>query len=35
VRQEQVPLGAFLNNRFGKLYEGANAVATVRELAVA
>ncbi|EKS67697.1 MULTISPECIES: saccharopine dehydrogenase C-terminal domain-containing protein [Caballeronia] len=35
VRQEQVPLDAFLNNRFGKLYEGANAVATARQLAAA
>ncbi|MEZ2351970.1 saccharopine dehydrogenase NADP-binding domain-containing protein [Caballeronia sp. RCC_10] len=35
VRQEQVPLEAFLNNRFGKLYEGANALATARQLAAA
>jgi saccharopine dehydrogenase-like NADP-dependent oxidoreductase len=35
LRQEQVPLDAFLNNRFGKLYEGANAVATTRQLAAA
>ncbi|WP_244815946.1 saccharopine dehydrogenase C-terminal domain-containing protein [Caballeronia sp. Lep1P3] len=35
VRQEQVPLDAFLNNRFGKLYEGANALTTTRRLAVA
>ena len=35
VRQEQVPLDAFLGNRFGKLYEGANAVATARQFAVA
>jgi saccharopine dehydrogenase-like NADP-dependent oxidoreductase len=33
IRQEQVPLEAFLNNRFGKLYEGANALASTRELA--
>jgi saccharopine dehydrogenase-like NADP-dependent oxidoreductase len=33
IRQEQVPLDAFLNNRFGKLYEGANALASTRELA--
>ncbi|KND56808.1 Saccharopine dehydrogenase [Candidatus Paraburkholderia schumanniana] len=35
VRQEQVPLDAFLCNRFGKLYEGANAVATAWQFAVA
>ncbi len=35
VRQEQVPLDAFLNNRFGKLYEGASSLETVRKLAVA
>jgi len=35
VRQEQVLLEAFLNNRFGKLYEGANALATARQLAAA
>lgn len=35
VRQEQVPLDAFLANRFGKLYEGANALETTRRLAVA
>jgi saccharopine dehydrogenase-like NADP-dependent oxidoreductase len=35
VRQEQVPLDAFLNNRFGKLYEGASAVRSVRKLEAA
>ncbi|CCD36386.2 Saccharopine dehydrogenase and related proteins [Candidatus Paraburkholderia kirkii UZHbot1] len=35
VRQEQVPLDAFLGNRFGKLYEGANVVATARQFALA
>jgi saccharopine dehydrogenase-like NADP-dependent oxidoreductase len=35
VRQEQVPLDAFLRNRFGKLYEGANAVTAARRLAAA
>ena len=35
IRQEQVPLQAFLDNRFGRLYEGARDVAGVRELAEA
>ncbi len=35
VRQEQVPLTAFLDNRFGKLYEGASSVLATRQLAVA
>ncbi|MDR5820315.1 saccharopine dehydrogenase C-terminal domain-containing protein [Caballeronia sp. LZ043] len=35
VRQEQVPLEAFLGNRFGKPYEGANALAPARRLAAA
>jgi saccharopine dehydrogenase-like NADP-dependent oxidoreductase len=35
VRQEQVPLDAFLNNRFGKLYDGASAVVSERSLAAA
>jgi len=32
IRQEQVPLQAFLNNRFGQLYEGARKVAGLQEL---
>ncbi|OTP71803.1 Carboxynorspermidine dehydrogenase [Caballeronia sordidicola] len=32
IRQEQVPLQAFLDNRFGRLYEGAREIAGVREL---
>jgi len=35
VRQEQVALDAFLNNRFGKLYEGASVLTPARRLAVA
>ncbi|WP_250508957.1 saccharopine dehydrogenase C-terminal domain-containing protein [Caballeronia sp. GACF4] len=33
VRQEQVPLAAFLNNRFGKLYQGANMVSSAPRMA--
>jgi saccharopine dehydrogenase-like NADP-dependent oxidoreductase len=35
IRQEQVPLEAFLANRFGRLYEGASTLATVRQLEAA
>ncbi len=32
--QEQVPLDAFLDNRFGKLYESASAVVSEPALAI-
>jgi saccharopine dehydrogenase-like NADP-dependent oxidoreductase len=32
IRQEQVPLEAFLANRFGRLYGGASTLGTVRQL---
>jgi saccharopine dehydrogenase-like NADP-dependent oxidoreductase len=35
IRQEQVPLDAFLGNRFGRLYEGENAVRSVCQLEAA
>jgi saccharopine dehydrogenase-like NADP-dependent oxidoreductase len=35
IRQEQVPLGAFMDNRFGRLYDGEGTVRTVRQLAAA
>lgn len=35
IRQEQVPLEAFLANRFGRLYEGASTLGAVRQLAAA
>ncbi|KMY85084.1 Carboxynorspermidine dehydrogenase [Candidatus Paraburkholderia calva] len=35
VRQEQVPLAVFLDNRFGKLYEGASAAVSEHALAAA
>jgi saccharopine dehydrogenase-like NADP-dependent oxidoreductase len=35
IRQEQVPLEAFLANRFGRLYEGASTLAAVRQLEAA
>ncbi len=34
IRQEQVPLDVFLNNRFGKLYEGVNTLNATREAAL-
>jgi saccharopine dehydrogenase-like NADP-dependent oxidoreductase len=35
IRQEQVPLEAFLANRFGQLYEGASTLGVVRQLQAA
>ncbi|SAL55722.1 saccharopine dehydrogenase family protein [Caballeronia telluris] len=35
IRQEQVPLEAFLNNRFGRLYEGESVLKATRQLAAA
>jgi len=35
IRQEQVPLEAFLANRFGRLYEGASTLVAVRQLEAA
>ena len=35
IRQEQVPLEAFLSNRFGRLYEGRDACMATRRLAEA
>jgi saccharopine dehydrogenase-like NADP-dependent oxidoreductase len=35
IRQEQVPLEAFLNNRFGRLYEGESVLKPARRLAAA
>jgi saccharopine dehydrogenase-like NADP-dependent oxidoreductase len=35
IRQEQVPLDAFMNNRFGRLYDGESAIRSVRQLAAA
>jgi saccharopine dehydrogenase-like NADP-dependent oxidoreductase len=35
IRQEQVPLDAFLDNRFGCLYEGESTLRSMRQLAAA
>jgi hypothetical protein len=35
IRQEQVPLDAFLANRFGRLYEGESVLKSTRRLAAA